>query len=258
MPTTKLGRVRWISAAAIFLGVTVVVVLSYFPSIGVQSCHQELASNGTNVEVCGPIGVGDLVVVALLLGIAGLLIWPDLSELSIANLISLKKQADATEAKTAKAADDIRGLALAQSAPAEDDVSRVVQGFAAAAVIVPASSEPRILSAERSAIEKELLGLVPTLDRLLAIPSAPNPADALSDAQTSGLVATGSTTSQLAILDQWQSRFDSQLRTWASLRNQVVHFPERLSDQQVRQGLELGNRLLHSARSELRAASQGD
>jgi hypothetical protein len=52
--------------------------------------------------------------------------------------------------------------------------------------------------------------------------------------------------------------FDSELREWATIRNAVVHVPERLSDDAVRTGVELGRTLVAAAKGYLRAAQQAE
>jgi len=112
----------------IFAATAIVVVLSYFPASGVRSCHQELAQTGSVVEVCGPIGVSDVIGVSLVLLFALLLLWPDLSEVTVFNLLGIKRRVDEVEKKTDKAGDDIRALSLSQSPPEDTVVEKAVEG----------------------------------------------------------------------------------------------------------------------------------
>lgn len=252
MPKSKGERARWAVAAFILLSVTAVVVLSYFPESGISSCRQDLANNSSVVEVCGPIGLPDIVVVALLLAVAAFLIWPELSELGIANLINLKKQVDAntakldeTSSKTDRAEDNIRALNLANEVPPPDDVALAATGLAQAFIVRP---EPeRKLSAERASAETELLSLARSLDRIIAITSARSPSADLLMARQAALLPHGDATKQLRALEVWERQFQDELATWAKVRNQAVHFPERLSDEQVAEGVKLAQQLIRAA-----------
>src|SRR5437867_1793644 len=105
--------IRRAVAGLLLLALAAVVAWSYVPGAAIASCHQELAAGGAIVKVCGPIGGGDVVGVGLILLIAGLLVWPDLSELGIPGLIALKRRVMATETAQEQTADDVRGLSLA-------------------------------------------------------------------------------------------------------------------------------------------------
>ena len=261
------ARVRWLIATVIFVVVTGVVVASYFPGVVIKSCHGELASGGSVVQVCGPIGLGDAVAVALVLGLAALLVWPELSELSIGNVLSFKRRLESTEkrqeqtekkqeqtaalataatAAATRATDDVRALSLADQPPPVDAVAKAQVGLAHAFIV---REQPiRSLSGERADSEKALLDAAATLDRVLSITSGTAPGADLADAHEAELLPRGDTTAQLAALSTWEHQFSEQLATWAQLRTQLVHFPERLTDEQVREGMRLTQTLLAAAR----------
>jgi hypothetical protein len=84
---------RWVGAAA----VAVVAALFYFHAVDHQSiCHQQLAREGATavVQVCGPPRLLDLAPFALLIAV---LLWPDLGELAVAGLFTLRRRVAAQE-----------------------------------------------------------------------------------------------------------------------------------------------------------------
>lgn len=75
---------RWVAALLVAIGAAAYYLLGVHNQI---LCHGTL-SGKSSVEVCGPPGVSELVPFALLIGV---LLAPDLSELGIIGLFSLKK-----------------------------------------------------------------------------------------------------------------------------------------------------------------------
>jgi hypothetical protein len=84
---------RWVLAAAS----AVAAALFFFHAIDHQSvCHQQLAGEGatTVVQLCGPPRLLDLAPFALLIAV---LLWPDLGELAVAGLFTLRRRVAAQE-----------------------------------------------------------------------------------------------------------------------------------------------------------------
>ena len=79
---------RWVLAAV----VAVVAAVFFFYGVGHQSvCHQQPSAAGatTLVQVCGPPGLLELVPFALVIAT---LLWPDLGELAVAGLFTLRRR----------------------------------------------------------------------------------------------------------------------------------------------------------------------
>ncbi len=253
--------VRRTLAFVVLVVTTVVVVASYFPNSGVKSCHQELAQTGAVVSVCGPIGLADVIGVSMVLVLGLLLLWPDLSEVTVFNLVGVKRRVDEVERRTDKAGDDIRALNLSQP-PVDEGVMNLVfeavreavraeapaatgEGTANDAEVVVVQNG-RTLSGRRAAQEAEALKVAQSLDRFLRV------VDTSTD---SGLEAKQLQGDQLIPptmhpnhaakrIIMWAVESDAYLRQWSALRNNLVHSPERLSDEEVELALQLGRSLI--------------
>jgi hypothetical protein len=262
-------------AIVIFAVTALVVVASYFPS-GIRSCHEELAQSGTVFRVCGPIGMSDVVGISLVLLFALLLLWPDLSEVTVFNLVGIKrrvaeveKKTEEVERKTAKAGDDIRSLALSQSPPEDAAVEEALEGLktqvaqAGSAIsigdaqdgAVEVTQGGRTLSRRRAASEAEAVDLAATLDRYLRV--LDRRGGSIEELQRDGLVpASLYAPVALKRIVLWAAQTDNYLRQWSALRNNLVHSPERLSDEEVELALDLVRLLLRSLRHELERAAR--
>jgi len=241
---------RWLAAVIVFVGTTLTVLASYGRIFNIASCRDVASNSGGVVSVCGPIGLSDVVAVGLVLGVASLLIWPELSEVGIPGLLTLKRRVDATERQAEQTAADVRGLTYAQEVP---DAGVVADANAALertarpeGNVFSTETGIRVVSRERGDAERELARLVSRIDRFLAIPMSSEPYSLLGQAAREGLIEIGDRYEQLRRIKRWVLQYDEQLRVWALIRNQIVHVPERLSDEQVRQGVELGHSLLLS------------
>ena len=216
------------------------------------SCRQQLLSDGRTVSVCGPIGTADLVLLGLLLLVAGAFVWPDLSEFGVAGLVTVKRRLQAQERATRVMQSDVQNLTLAL--PAGDvgvalaETHQKVASIAADAWIASPGANQRVLSAERSKCEQELLDLAGEMDRYLRMGSRLYPRSRLQ-----GMVPT-----ELDALGRWLVDYDSELRVWATVRNAVMHAPERLSDESVRNGVELGRSLVAAAKAYLQAGQRAE
>jgi hypothetical protein len=63
---------------------------------------------------------------------------------------------------------------------------------------------------------------------------------------------------ELDVLGRWLVDYDAELRVWATVRNAVMHVPERLSDESVRNGVELGRSLVAAAKAYLKAGQTAE
>jgi hypothetical protein len=238
---------RWGIAVLVFLALASLVIASYIPETGVASCRDELANNSTIVRICGPIGAADIVALGLVLALALLLIWPELSEVGVPGLFTLKKQVAENRQRTQDVEADVRSLTLAQP---EADVDEAVTEATktsfgqAQATIAEAPPTERVISDERRRAEADLGAQIQLIDQYLAVMTSRNPADAIRIAAKRGIIPSGDRNAQLRALRSWREDFDSPLRAFAAVRNTAVHFPERLTDEEVRDGADLGRLLL--------------
>jgi hypothetical protein len=265
--TSWLKRHRHGAAFLIFLLTGLVVLASYIPGTGIQSCHGELATTGVVVQVCGPIGLSDVVVLSLALLLAVALIWDDLSEFSIGNLLTLKRRVEEVERKTDKAGDDIRALNLTQPPPDEKELAQAVEGLRVAVEAEPATGTGkafdatvvvtqggRTLSGRRAATEAEAIEIAAVLDRFIRV-SERGSTDTVEAMQKDGLIPEMYPPVASKAIITWAATSHDYLQQWASVRNNLVHSPERLSDEDVEWARDLGSLLLRLVQRALRQAA---
>jgi len=125
-------------------GLTLVVALSYVPASSFAPCRDQLTVSGNIVHMCHPVGTDDVVAIGLILLCAVAFIWPDLSEVAIPGLVSLKKEVSATklavaetERRTAAVTTDVQNINLALPKP---DMAQAAQAQA----MLRAGSAPRV------------------------------------------------------------------------------------------------------------------
>ena len=80
---------RFAAGAVAVVGASLVLAGYFVPAL--QVCQQQLASTGNTgvVEICAPVGLPGLVPIVLLVTA---LLWPDLSEVTVAGLFSLRRR----------------------------------------------------------------------------------------------------------------------------------------------------------------------
>jgi hypothetical protein len=237
---------RLAGAALIVLVMAAVAVASYIPGTGVASCRGQITATGAEVELCQPIGPSDVVGVGLVLLVALVLIWPEISELGIGGNY-VKKRQRAIERQQAETAATVGHLVLAQPSPNLDayvaELTRAA-GERHDTHEVPSARGKRLLSSERVDGETQLLGLARELDRYIQLLESPNAERALRHPAYSRVFGQYNEERFLDALAEWQETFDEQLRSWAIVRNTLTHFPERLSDDEIRAGIALARDLL--------------
>jgi len=77
-----------------------IVSATYVGDAG-RICRQE-AGDTAAITVCGPFGLGDALWLALVVLVIFLLLWPDVSEVSVTGIGSLKRRVEEQEKKTAE------------------------------------------------------------------------------------------------------------------------------------------------------------
>ena len=240
----------------LLLALSALVVVSYLPDSPVRACREQVAATGTLVTVCRPLGTDDIVLVGLIVLGAGLLLWPDLSELGVGGLLTIKRQVAETKAVTDQLQGDVRALGIVQERPdladAEADVKPPEGGAAArTGATTTGGSTGRLISPDRAALEAEALAHARLLDDVLA--AAQGSGAAIQSVAVSAGVAPEEGRKVMLELRRWVYSNDRPLREWAAVRNTVRHIPERLTDEDLRSGNSLARRLLESAKQSLAA-----
>lgn len=252
-PATKGDKARWILAGFLFLSLTAITVASYVLD-GMRVCRDRLSSTGTVVEVCGPVGTDDIVVVGLILAIILLLLAPDLSEFGVGGLfnVKLRQRIAAVEKKADANATEVAYVALGSPVPNAASIEQAATSARAKAQPTAAdrAAADRILSGERQELETRLSSYARELDVYVrALSDHPsNPADSVYQVARKFEVSNREARTLLLEIRGWGVTFRDELTEWAKLRNLFVHYPERLSDGEVSAAIGLADRLLTEAR----------
>lgn len=257
-------RFPWIGlrravAAALVLGLTAIVILSYLPNAVIASCRHEVTNEGTVVALCAPIGAADIVAVGLVLLIAAVFISPELSEVGVSGLITLKRRVDEAQREQRTTGDTVRSLTLAQEVPdlgatrrelseqlarwseLQDNVHVVPNGTSRPST---APRDARVISEQRADLEERLLRLANETDEYFRVLSHEDPLRMLRHPSRYRKIRDVDLEAYLAGLRLWSMAYEDLLRKWAVVRNLAVHYPEKLSDDEVRDAVALGEGLL--------------
>jgi hypothetical protein len=208
---------------------------------------REVVADGVVARVCGPVGLQDVLVFTLGAFVVLLLLLPDLSEVGIPGLASLKRRVEANEEKTKQ----IEGLVLRQTihqnlflntatapnfpaseASAEAKARRIAEGEE-----VPLGPEPtgvRALSPERAVAEAQLIATWESLAELLG---------PLTERE---FVRRAMPRLEGHPLQGWLTAFTRELQDFRAARNTVAHRPQNMTDEEVQTALVLGRTLLES------------
>ena len=250
--------VRVAAAVGLLVGLTGVVIVSYLPGALVASCREQLSSTGQLVMVCGPIGTADVVAVGLVLAVAGLLMWPELCEVGVSGLITLKRRVEENQREQRATADAVRNLTLAQEVPDLGAARKELGGrldrwshlpddvrVLPAGVDAPASPpDARTISEQRADAEERLHRVVGEMDDYLRVLSHEHPTRLLRHPSRYRRIRDTDINDYYAALLRWARDYDGPLRDWANVRNTAVLYPERLSEAEVRDTVALGDGLL--------------
>jgi hypothetical protein len=226
-------------------------------------CRDKLTSTGAVVEVCGPVGTEDVVLVGFALLVTLLLVSPDLSEFSIPGLVSIKRRLAEQATRTGELERDLQRLEMTQQTNvsttvmlppnlAETASSAEKKAAAVAEGAVPSEHhelDPRIRtpSPERAVLEVQLLDAWETLVQYVGPPLVRG-LDVASRRERFSQP-------ERELLDDWQRYFRDELQELRLARNTVAHQPERLTDEQVRQAVVIGRALLQSVTEVLRGTA---
>jgi hypothetical protein len=244
---------RWV--AAIFVALFAAVF--YFHALDHQSiCHSQALGEGTAkvVQVCGPPRLLELVPFALLIGV---LLWPDLGELAVAGLFTLRRRVSAqeerqrtVEARLLQVDQRLTQMATQSQhqtqtaigavnnyyAPDQDDLKRSIDAKQAAGseplTEIGVAVEPTTADAEAAvradAEERErLLGeFVRKYARL-------EPYVQRTGSRLHGEIEELDEKRQ-RLIDEWQEMFAPEIAALRQTRNAVVHQPELVSTETLR------------------------
>lgn len=255
-------RLRWGIAILIVAVLAGFTIASYFPATGVAACHQELAASGSPSSVCGPIGTGDIVLVGLVLLVAAVLVLPELSEVGLPGGISIKGRVAELDRKQQKTDDDVRSLTLAQEIPdlgksrrdLQDQLKRWSHLPDDVMVVPPGAGRPadvpdsqRVITEERADLEEQFHRLAREIDAYYRLLSHDSPGRILSHPAWLGRLSAKVDYDAYADgVRRWASDYETPLRAWATVRNVMAHFPQRLSDDEVRNAVGLAGDLVQA------------
>jgi hypothetical protein len=96
----KRDYARWVLVGLLAVAALAIVSATYV-SDAARICRQE-AGDTAAITVCGPFGLGDALWLALVVLVIFLLLWPDVSEVSVTGIGSLKRRVEEQEKKTAE------------------------------------------------------------------------------------------------------------------------------------------------------------
>lgn len=216
-------------------------------------CREVVASDTGKVEVCGPVGLEDVPALGVMLLVGVLLLLPDMSEVSIPGLVTLKRavqeQAKQTEALTREVANISLNMRQETNLnfyprPLDDAISdvdkrdRAIQEKGRNAVADesaedgPPDTGVSAPSAERALLETEVIRLWNAIED--SIPGYRPPFNRVAVSPND--------------LD-WLTLYRNDIDAFRTLRNTVVHRPGNVTDDEVRKGVQLGRSLLASYRA---------
>jgi hypothetical protein len=235
-------RSRWTSSSVrwwLALLIAVAAALYFFHSVGKQSiCQHNVSANPSAFsESCGPPRLLDLVPFGILIAV---LLWPDLSEMSVAGLLTLKRRVRRQEARQegleeslASVQQHLVQLSVAsqnqsQAAaanvylypPDQDDVRRGI--VEKEGVIPPPNQENAVQGQQndRQALFGEFLQEYARLEPYIWVPGMRRFSKRLEDLPDQ----------HAQLVEQWNELFSNEISALRQTRNVVVHEPERVSE----------------------------
>jgi hypothetical protein len=231
---------RVVVASALLIGTALLILLSYIrPDFRV--CRAMLAQTGATQQVCGPIGTDDIVPLVLVAAVVFLLL-PDLAEVTMGSF-GLRKKVKELESEVARlsVSQNVNSLnASTQSVIVNLEQSIETTTAKASRLANPADDEQdalpfakRHVSDERAQAETRIIRLWNDVNGVLQNLDAP-PESA----------ATAGYSRFLSAARDWRVVFKDEIADLRAVRNTVVHRPENLTDEQVREGIELATRLI--------------
>jgi hypothetical protein len=251
---------RWLLVIAIVAGAFVAAIRSYVDS-SAQICRDK-AGDTAAINVCGPIGLDDALWFGLLGLVVFLLLLPDMSEISVTGIGSLKRKVAEQEKKVA---DQEKKTA---------DLERFVVSQMLSLSIANSQSQNVNVVVTSEALRQARDELPPPSERLReqAVVTQVDPDRAVKLTQILGLyerildifaTVTGQrrhtfmTPEERILIDHpqllsWYREYREPFNTFRTARSAAAHNPASLSDNDLQTTLELGERLLFTMRDAVR------
>ncbi len=244
---------RWIFALLVALSAT----LFYFHAVDHQSlCYQQLADvPGHQVDTCGPPRLLDLAPFALIITV---LLWPDLGELAVTGLFTLRRRVDHqeerqedVESRLLQVSQQLTQLATLSQvqtqaqgqtaigavnnyyAPDQQDLKRSIDAKEAGeqpadgGVLVEAEASLRAEADERERLLGEFIRAYSRLEPYI-LPRSARLADELDQLDPE----------RRQLVEEWRAMFDREIAALRQTRNAAVHQPGLVSPQTLRGAIE--------------------
>ena len=232
-------------------------------------CHQEMAQSGTVSDICGPLGTDDVAFLGLIVFIC-LLIFPDLSEVSIAGLGSIKRAISQQAVATQNLERSVHVLEARFSQTqvvsqthtvyvnlreaertAGEKRERVERGEPAVAIDMP--QETRAVSPARARQIVQLIDYSAQIGRYSAL-ATQSPDDAMVPAGDEGMT-TRSIDERRIALRSWAATFKNELLAFLAADKTLRANVDELSNEDLSAAIALGRHLLDGVATYLNQAS---
>jgi hypothetical protein len=202
-------------------------------------CHRNFSQSGIeSSEICGPPRLLDLAPFGLVIAV---LLWPDLSEVNVAGLLTLKRRLRRQEARQEGLEDTLSTIQQhltqlsistqnqSQAAaanvylypPDQEEVRRGIVGKEGAIGHSPNESQEESQGDKRQVLLGEFLQEYARLEPFIFVPGMHRFSKALDELNDA----------QISLVERWNELFSSEIGALRQTRNVVVHEPERVSDE---------------------------
>jgi hypothetical protein len=243
---------RWAVAAII----AVVGAVFYFHALADQSiCKQELTSEGgsTVVQVCGPPRLLDLVPFALVIAVV---LWPDLGELAVAGLFTLRRRVARQEERQGAVEQRLLGIdqqltqiatlsqiqgqnqtqTIALIVPDQVELKRSIDlkegagggtalaGLGSAEDLAAAKSSSRAETDERLRLLGKFVRDYARLEPYMVSPRSP----------LYGRLEADLDPDRRQLVKDWSEMFEPEITALRQTRNATIHQPELVSEETLR------------------------
>lgn len=233
--------VDWIRRAVAALLLTALLALaaiSYSNIPGTAVCRDEADSTSSTIRLCGPVGLEDVPAITLGVLVALLLVFPDLDELTIPGIASLKRRVDATEKRQDALQAQLTQMAFQQTnvniytppAQAVAETEEKLEAIRKGRPVEPSSAS--------------FATAVPEPDRAVLESTVLRHWEAIAEYQRLAQLRPDVTPSDR--IREWEELFGPQIRDLHTLRNTVAHRPDNLSVEQLQDAVRLGEQLLRA------------
>ena len=224
-------------------------------------CREQVSDSGTPLEICGPVGSGDLLVVGAAFFLVILLLWSEFSEISFPGFVTLKRRlneeiqrADRIEEKSNRLEMLVNQLQMTQQqntnvhiyngdvGALEDRTKRKVEEIDRRQ---PQGQRPpvdrveaiRSVSPQRAQMEVQFLAAWERTVDLAGLAVGRHPASSAQPPMSS----------RAPWARDWAQRFSREIAELRDIRNTIAHAPDQLTDDEIRKALNTMNLVLDAA-----------